>query len=413
MMGTQFKLQLFWLFLLVWSGLPTSAVWAQAKIKTKTSAKYYVSPTDTVLRVQTRSEYDAAGRLMQRQEYFYDPRDRGVLVKEERSQYFPAERLLRESIINYPKGEEPKQERLETHYLLYAESEKASQYIWRRHFDAFGELTREDTLTYNSDSLLTQRCSYNYTGATSILCDEYEYRDTLRQRWRMYSRWTTINARSQVVERQTKRRDYRYRYNKAGQLTRVQGTDYSSKIKRCLHYDKEGQLACDYFVTKREVNMTPTGADGQPDRSKKPKKTITTQETLLRYQGGQMVHYEQRKDGQSLRLQRFSYEGDLLMEEALYQDTVVIQLQIYQYNAAGQLESTTQTRYHPDGRERYRVLSTYNDQGEPLSQEQYVGPKRLMQKVWTYNEEGFITSETLTRNNQKTAEREVFTYTYY
>lgn len=389
---------------------------AQVAIKSKKVLKTYISATDTVLRSQEYSEYDPEGRLLRQQNYEYNINTPGVLTKEERTQYQPAQQVLTRSITTYIQGQAPHQERFETKYWVYAPNEDDHKRVWKRHYDAFGELTREDTLTYNADSLLIGSCAYNYMGSTSLLCDEYEYQDTLRKRWRMWSKWTTINAKSEVVERRSKRRDYRYRYNRSGQLTRMRGIDYASKVNRWLCYDREGRLAGDRLVTQRPITRYPMGPDGKPDKSKKAQKYTLTQTTCKRYDQGNLVLWAQFKDGQLLRRQTYVYQDGLLAQQSHYRsDSTLTERQTYTYNAQKGLASSIHARFHPDGRERYRVVTTYNEAGEPVLQEQFAGEQRLVERRWTYGPEGLLRSEELRRSSKRdlAAETTFYTYTFH
>lgn len=390
-----------------------SSVEAQIAIKSKKILKTYISATDTLLRAQVYSEYDPEGRLLRQQDYQYNVNTPGVLTKEERIQYLPAQQVLKQTILTYINGQAPRQERYETKYWVYAPDPADHKRIWKRHYDAFGELTREDTLTYNADSLLTGSCAYNYMGSTSLLCDEYTYQDTLRKRWRMWSKWTTINAKSEVVERRSKRRDYRYRYNRSGQLVRVRGIDYSSKINRWLCYDRQGRLAGDRLVTQRKVTRHPAGPDGKPDKSKKAKKYTLTQTTCKQYDQGNLVRWAQFKDGQLLRHQTYVYQDGLLLQHNHYRsDSTLTERQTYTYNAQQILTSSLHARFHPDGRERFRVVTTYNEAGKPVLQEQYAEERRLVQRRWTYSPTGLLLSEILDRNSKRDQAIEATFYTY-
>lgn len=387
-------------------------------VASQTVSSYYISPTDTILRSQRLSEFDNEGRLLRKQDYYYSSSQKGVLVKEETAQYFPAQQLLRENVITYPSEQAPRRQRYETRYLVYAPEDEKSKHIWKRHFDAFGELTREDTITYDANQQMINKCSYNYMGSTSLLCDEYEYKqDSLRHRWCTYSKWTTINGRSQVVERQTKRRDYRYRYNKRGQLTCVKGTDYASKIQRCLCYDPQGRLERDYLIKKRELTSRPKGPDGKPDPKQKKQKTIRVQETFLRYEAGNLVHMEQRVDGQTTHKQIFIYEDSLAIREEIYRDTFLVERYIHEYDDNRHLRKTSRARYAPDGKLRYTLITEFNADEQPILEEQFVGPKRLMQKTWTYNNRGLLiertTGRTIKRNTFPILEQDRYTYTYH
>lgn len=384
-----------WLLLLV---LASNVVLAQAVIKEKKSLSYTLTSTDSVVRAQKSSTYNKEGALMSSKHYYYNLSAPGVLVKEESVNFDTDQQILTEMITRYPKGKEPQTERLETKYLVYAAKEKDSKRIWRRHFDRFGELTKEDTLTYNDEQLLINNCQYNYMGSTSLLCDEFQYKNGLKKRWLMYSKWNTINAKSQVVEKQTKRRDYRYFYNGSGQLKRVRAKDYASKICRKVSYDKQGRLAKNYILVRRKASKPIDKTKG--DKSDKKRSYIQKTEEILLYDAGKLLSAQRLVDGKEVNSTTYSYQDSLLQKEIIRVNSTKTEETLYSYKA-GKLIEKISHKLDKKGNIRYSIKNFYNEQGNPVRKEQIAGNNVLSVVEWTYNNHGDILSRISYRPKQK------------
>ncbi len=371
--------------------LGSPALFAQAVVKEKSSLIYTVTGVDSLVRAQKNSTFDAQGRLLTTKNYYYNLSSPGILTKEETTNFNSNNQILTETITRYPTGMEPQTERLETKYLDYQPREEDSKRIWRRHYDQFGELTKEDTLTYNPAGLLLNSCQYNYMGSTSLLCDEYSYKDTLRKRWVTYSKWNTINGKSDVVEKQTKRRDYRYCYNKQGNLKRLRAKDYSSKIRRTLCYDKQGQLEEDHLVVRRKI--TKTIRDEEGNKTKKKKTYVRKTENILQYEEGVLVEERQVIDDKETQKETFVYEKGRLQVEKTFIAEVLTEEVLYTYNDTV-LAKKAILKYDPKGNLRYTTQTTYNELGQAERREQIARNSILSITDWTYNEQGDVLSQT-------------------
>lgn len=367
---------------------------AQPIIKEKKSLTYTISSTDSIVRAQKSSTYAPDGTLLSNKDYYYNLSSPGVLLREEAANYDPNKKILTETITRYPAGKEPQTERLETLYLLYAPHEKDSKRIWRRHYDRFGELTKEDTLTYNEQGFLVSNCQYNYMGSTSLLCDEYQYKDTLKKRWLMYSKWNTINAKSEVVEKQTKRRDYRYFYNKNGQLKRIKAKDYSNKILRKLCYNKEGQLQKDHLTVQRQISKPVRDSKG--DKTDKTKKYTQKTEHIMCYEEGNLVGILRLVDGQEVKRETFIYNDSILEKEKLLVNGKPSEELFYTYDEKLLVE-TTKNKYDSKGNLRYTIKTFFNKEGQAIKKEQIARNAVLSITEWTYNTHGHLLSETTYR----------------
>jgi hypothetical protein len=393
---------------------------AQAVIQEKSSLIYTVTGVDSVVRAQKNSTYDAWGRLLSSKNYYYNLSSPGVLTKEESSNYNPTTKLLTETITRYPKNEEPQTERLETFYLDYQPKEQDSKRIWRRHYDRFGELTKEDTLTYNDAQQLINNCQYNYTGSTSLLCDEYQYKDTLRTRWLMFSKWNTINVKSEVVEKQTKRRDYRYRYNRRGQLKRIRAKDYSSKIRRYLCYDQQGRLEEDRLVVRRKVTRAVRDEEGK--KTDKTKKFLQKTENIVRYEDGRIVEERRTLDGKETKREVFVYQDSLLEKTSTFLQEQLTEEVQYTYKE-GRLAEKNSYKYDPKGNLRYSTRFTYNDLEQLVARTQIARDQVLSTTEWIYDAMGNPLSQTSYRPSNSSKKRPnsmarpkekiVYIYTYH
>lgn len=401
--------------------LASNYLLAQPIIKEKKSLTYTISSTDSIVRAQKSSTYAPTGALLSRKNYYYNLSAPGALQKEETATFDPNNSILTETIVRYPKGKEPQTERLETKYLVYAPQEKDSKRIWRRHFDRYGELTKEDTLTYNPQQLLLHTCQYNYMGATSLLCDEYQYKDSLRKRWFTYSKWNTISAKSEVIEKQTKRRDYRYFYNRRGQLKKTCAKDYSNKIRRKLCYDKEGILEKDYLVVRRKVTKAINNKKGE--KSEKKRSSIQKTEQIRLYEYGLLVSSRRLINGQEIKKETYVFKDSLLQKEkTIVQGTPTEEI-LYTYET-GKLTETIRNKYDAKGNLRYTIKTFFNDQAQAIRKEQITRNTILSITEWAYNSHGHLLSETSYRPKAKQSkkgaqaidrpkEKIVYIYTYH
>ena len=257
----------------------------QRQIKEKTEIAYSISTKDSIPRFRRTTTYDEKGRIVGKQNYYYSPREKGLLTKEEKAYFNPEEQVLTEHIINYPIGKEPVSEKLITKYLYYANREEDSKRIWRQLYDNYGEISREDTLTYDANNNLIERCNYDYRGNTSLFCHYHTYNKKGWQvLWRTYSKWTTINGKGDVVERQAKRRNYRYRYNNNGQLVASGGRHYLNHFRQKIEYDKNGKIRSNKTLLRRKTRQI-----SPKDKSKKTRYRIDKEVQILTYEEGRLI----------------------------------------------------------------------------------------------------------------------------
>lgn len=383
--------------------------YGQTQIKETTILAYKIHNQDSTLHYRKTSNYDLSGRLINKQNYYYHYKNRGILVKEEKAFFNLQDNWLIEEIITYSSGKEPIRQKLKTKYLDYQAKEKDSKYILRQLYDQYGELSKEDTLTYDEQNNIIGLCKYNYRGSTSLFCNYYTYKNNLQTRWTTYSKWTTIDIKGRVVQRQGKRRDYKYKYNKNGQLVHACGKYYKTRFHQTIKYDKNNKLLKNRTVTKRRVNK----GKGTKDKPAKKKYRIDKEETILTYEDGRLV--------KEIRLIN---KKERNRKEVIYQDTFIQAIQIKlngvtieeinnQYNDQNKIVKKINNKYQKNGKLRYSVITLYNAEEKPIREEQVIGTKSLSLLEIEYDKHGNPISKSLSSQNTKSLEKTLYIYKYY
>jgi hypothetical protein len=381
----------------------------QTQIKEKVILSYNtVGEKDSVTRFRKTMQYDTSGCLIHKQNYYYHTRKEGLLVKEEKAFFNSSTQTLTEEIIDYHEGREPIRQKLSTRYLDYQAKEKDSKYILRQLFDKFGELAKEDTLTYDEEARLIALCSYVYTGTTALSCNYYTYKNDLRTRWTTYFKWTTINAKGAVVERSGKRRDYRYKYNKAGQLIRASGKHYKKRFHQKLLYDKEGKIRENKTVVKRKIKQL-----GTKEKPSKKKYRISKEEHTLRYDEGRLVLDFKVLNKKEIIKREITFENDLIKTIKRTKDSFLLEEIIYSYNEESTILRKQSSRYTRKGKMHYRTISDYDENENIVREEQNMGGKVLSIRTYVYDDAANIIEQNLSTNNTKNLEKTLYIYTYY
>ena len=382
---------------------------AQPLIKEKTEIAYGLTPQDSVKRFEKITQYDRAGRTTYKRYYYYHPREKGMLTKEETLLFDSTNNLLTEHIIVYPKGQEPIDKKMVTKYLVYAPKEKDSKHISRQMFDQYGEISREDTLTYNAQQQLLERCTYDYRGNTSLFCHRYKYSKAgLQSRWQGYTKWTTIDAKGEVAERQTKRRDYRYRYNKKGQLLSVRGINYGSRYRQKHKYDKNGKLAEACFFTRRKIRQA-----SSKDKPAKKKYRYDKEQQVQNYQDGRLIRDVKSINKKETTRVELTYQDSLVKTYSVNLKGTVVEKIDYEYDNSQSLVKKIQKKYSQTGTLRYTTITTYNAQEKPIQEEQIMNGKTLSVLKLNYNKQGILAEQSLSTYNSQNFEKTTYIYKYY
>lgn len=410
-----------WLFLFSVFLLSTT-VFAQKSIKEIQETVYSISPKDSSIRYQITSTYDTIDRLIERHRYYYTRFDK-KLVKEDELVYNPNTKVLSESITTY-KNNTSSKKRLETKYLVYAAKPADSKRTARLLYDDMGELVKEDTLTYNNQEQPLQKCTYDYRGNTSLVCEEYDYNKQNKQcRWRTYSKWTTIDGKGEVVEKKSKRRDYKFRYNKNGDLKKAWGNYFKTKMCRKLKYDKNGMLLQDKTVTKRTLkrlieNKQADEKDSEKgENQKKVKKRYRTYKQkevhLIKYQNGKMIEDLKTRDKTEVERTKINYRDTLIESKEKYIRGNLSESEVYEYDANQKLNKKTKKIYNTNNVLRFSIISSYNAEEKLLKEEQWMRGKLYLKTTYSYDTYGNLKEKSLYSLNTSNLEKTMYIYKYF
>ena len=399
-----FKCFFFSLFFIAFNVIPS---FCQKKIQQKIEIGYRLIDQDSIIRYRKNTVYDTIGRAITKKNFFYHSKLKDVLTKEERSYFNNQDQVLTEKIITYQVGKDPESKKMVTKYLDYGVKEKESKRIYRKLYDDYMDLLREDTLTYDTNKNLIQLCNYDYRGNTSLLCHYYSYnKKGLLKRWRTYSKWTTINGRGDVVNRKAKRRDARMIYNKREQLTCSKEKHYRNRAIRKVKYDKIGNILEDKSIRRIKIRLSP-----QKGNSKKYK--VDYEKHVITYVNGMYISDVKHLNNVEINKEACEYQDSLPVLITNTQNRILLEQQKIEYNTVGIKTKKTHTKYTKKGQVRYSLITFYNKRGYPIREEQVSGNKILSVLVMKYDEEGNRISNSLSYDNRKSFEKTKFIYTYY
>jgi hypothetical protein len=401
--------------------LSNDFLFGQQQIKEKTEIAYRISNQDSTIRFQRTTSYDEKGRIITKQNYYYQSKEKGLLTKEEKAYFNTTKETLTEQIISYARGKEPKTQKLITKYLLYANKEKDSKRIWRKHYDTYGELTKEDTLTYNSSQQVVEHCKYDYKGNTSLICDYHIYnKKGLPSQWTTFTKWTTIDGKGEVANRQARRRNYRHRYNKNGQLVWTKGKYYKNHFSQKIKYDKNSQILKDKILRKRKIKVpVPKKKVEEKTQTKVEKKTKYRNKTLKEeqiqsYKNGRITNDSKLVNKKEVSQTKISYQDKLPKLITLKQKGVLAEETEYVYNdSTNIITKKTLKKYGPKGKYRYAIITFFNSIGKPTKEEQMMGKKTLSVLEIEYDKGGNPVMRSLSTNNNKNFEKTMYIYKYY
>lgn len=388
--------------------IANNLAFGQSKIKEKLVLSYAINEQDSTLLFRKSMQYDSMGRLMQKQNYYYHSREKGQLIKEEKAFFNTSTQVLKEEIIDYPEGKDPLRQKLITKYLDYQAKEKDSKYILRQLFDKYGEISKEDTLTYDDNQNLIELCSYVYTGSTSLSCNYYTYKNGLQTRWTTYAKWNTINAKGDVVDRSGKRRDYRYRYNKEGKLTRACGKYYKNKFRQKITYDSQGRMKENRSIVKRKIKQV-----GTKEAPAKKKYRIKKEEHIISYEGGRIVSDVKLLNKKEINRKDFSYENGVVVSIQRSVNGNLLEEIIYRYNKSLKVLEKNSTRYTKNRKVHYRTSSYYDENENIIREEQNMAGKTLSVKNYVYDDKGNPIEQSLSTQNNKSLEKTLYIYKYH
>ncbi len=382
---------------------------SQGKIKEKIEISFMTSESDSLTRYHKTTIYDKKGREI-RKLYYYYHLNSNKLKKEEKSYFDSESKTLTEHIINYPSDKEPVSTKLITKYLEYELKEENSKRLYRQLYDDFGDISREDTLIYNSNNNLIERCSYDYRGNTSLFCHYYSYNNKgLQNRWKTYSKWTTINGKGEVAERKAKRRDYRFRYNKRNELIRSWGKHYLNRYKQKLKYDNNGKILENNTVLRKKLKVS-------VNKSKKgsaKKYKIICDKHIIKYKNGRIYSDIKLRNNKETNKKETEYRDSLPYISKTYRNSSLTQVDSFEYNKEGKILKKISSKFSNQGLLRYTLTTHYNKNGQAIKEEQKNRQKILSMLKIKYDSQGNPVLQSLSMDNNKTFEKTMYIYKYY
>lgn len=363
---------------------------------------------DSVLLHQKERREDSTGALLSKKDYFYNGTlNQNPLWKEETANYSAG--ILSQFITTYPQNAAPKTERLESKYMKYVGNDDSCKTIWLRKYDVLGELTREDTSTYDKKNLLIKRCSYVFTGSTSLLCTDYKYNKKGQLcREKEYIHWTTISMRGRAKDKKSLRADYKYKYNKRGQRVSGSGKFRTAKYKEIKKYDAQGLLAYSLKTFQKEEKLNKEARE----KAKTKKKTqIVADSSFQVYNNGLLVEDVLVESNNRKRQLINTYnDKDLVKSEYFNSKNQVIERKEFSYAAKGKLKQEKKQKFDDSGTLRYEIISTFGDGGQLLTEEQTTQGRRISLVSYTYDEALRIRSKTTENAGGKIIERTYYAY---
>lgn len=404
-----FLISLCWLLF----NAPLSAQLTEAdsgKIAERIERNYRYYGEDSLLQYLKIQRFDLQGRRMFHRERHYNGRAR-VLQRSFYFKYDSIEQHSTEINVTYKNDGSEQSQTIKTDYLHYARLKEDQIKGAIKWYDDYGDLQKEDTVRLDDQGRVVERCTYDYTGHTGLFCNTYRFnRFGKVKRWRMYSKWTTINGRSNVVYRQAKRRDYRYCYNGKGQHKRTRGKYYSTRYREKKQYDAQDRLA--------EVEVLEVTTRKATDRERKngsKRRIRRSKRELQRFEEGKVVLEARYLDEEELLRAEAQYdEKGKLLERKNYRKGRLISEISWSYHANGQRKKRVEQKYDNNNNKSYRIEIRYNKKGQPLAELQRVsGSTNLASRmIYRYNEQGDIERRAFYRH-QKLYEETLFEYRYH
>jgi hypothetical protein len=386
---------------------------AAQNIRKKIEKSYrQLSDSDSVLISDKVYEFDYQGRLLSKKEFYFNQQPKGSVSKEINARFDSIKMILEENIYTYKKND-IEHERLKTKYLIYLPSEDDSKYVWRQYYDVTEELMREDTLTYDKAGNLISRMVYDYRGSTSQSSDNYYYDKKNRlKRWQWYTYWATVNAKSKPVTKRDKRQDYKYKYNRKGQLMKVSGKRYSTAFLETYQYDSDGKiLKFTQLKTKKSKNSASVRK-----KENKGKYSITEEKIFKQYKRAYLTLESQSLNGKELKRTEISYFKDSLMSSLTqFQKGVKISELFFEYGNNDLPTKKALTNY-VNAKAHTVLESIFDEKGNIILEIKSLNKEELNRNELTYDENfrlKTLKSYIKTKNGNKLFETIQYQYEFY
>lgn len=316
-------------------------------------------------------------------------------------------------------------------YLDYTDSPQTTKIIQRQRYD-YSDLLKEDTFEYDKKNRLVKMCNYSYEGNGYLFCDKINYNHKgQKKRWRMYSKWFTINLAQKSVQKKTKRRDFHYRYNKNGQLTSMWGKYYREHHSVKNKYDANGKLDKKeiiisyiekYLPEKPKPNTDKTENKKTESKTKKVKqlkKKIVNKQTI-KYDAGRPLIDLKKRNEKILTTIQTEYKDTLILRQTHkglspdFDDLVDISTE-WVYDSENVLEKKIETYMNTKTNTPSHTKEFFFDKKGQLIKETTtakINNTETSRILYDYNEFGYLLQTTIYGSGRKTTEIKT-TYTYH
>ena len=319
-------------------------------IKKKIEKSYrFISEKDSILISDKIYEFDQNQRLINKQEFLFNPQNAGSISKEIKSVYNTEDSILEDYIYNYKKsGLET--ERYKTKFLVYSADEKKNKYIWKQYYDNTEELMKEDTLTYDINGNLICKCDYDYRGSTSQTCDFYKFnkKNQLRS-WKMYAYWTTVGRNSKAIVKKEKKQDYRYQYNREALPVKSYGKRYSTRFHETYKYGKDNQLVeFKQIKSKRNKLSKKVWSEKKKTIPKDStlRRVIVSNDILIRkFENANLIFEQIITNGAEVSRTENCYLKNNLISQVVYQKGLKIKEVRFDYDINNRLQKKESLQY--------------------------------------------------------------------
>lgn len=384
----------------------------QAQQTVKEVARRYAKG-DTILVHQKERRSDAQGRLLYKKEYYYTmQQNMNALWKEETALFNAQDSTLTQTKTYYRIDAEPTSERLVMKYARYHANDDSTLLLNAQHLDAVGEPLKEDIFTYNKKGQLSQKCAYSYTGTTSLVCDVYDYNGKgLLKRNRAYTKWNTVGMRGLAKEKKTLRADYKYRYNKRGQLTRGKGKFFKRQYLEICRYHPDGTKSYHLTQFTREEKLSKEVREKNNIKAKS--QTLVDSHRWTYNAKGRLLEDQTIEGNISRRWVINEYTADTLLRSTIIKGKkdVIVERQTFERDAAtGTLRSKTTEKFSDDGALRYTVKAECDAKGNIIRELQTIGERKVSTTVYELDAQGRITRQQISGATDQLIEEVLFTY---
>ena len=375
-------------------------------IQSKIETAYRIQNNDTTFKHKKVDYFDTSGALLKKDYQFYS--SQGQLRKKESFLYNSLNSSAEQSIMSF-NATGAIQERNSLHYKKYDKDPAKCLITNSQFYDNSFELIKEDTMTYEGDLLINQ-CSYDYRGNTSLICNEYEYTATGKlKRWQTFSVWNTIDHRGEVIEKSSRRRHYRYFYNKNDDLIRASGKYYKTRFFQRISRYKNNTSKTDKTIVFRK-RLIKTKKESEKQQAKY--KSICFKEMELKQYGDHgIIEHSRLSARNEFYKKQYAYKDGLLTSDSIYQNGLLTEKTLY--FKENKLKKSILYKYDKTGALKYRVETFFDALDNPIKEIQIQGDSIISILEYSYDVFNQLILKSLSYQEGNIKEETSIEYSYY